>query len=184
MNLTKEKLWTKEFLTVSLINFIITLMFYLLIVTIASYAQSEYGASTSTAGLVSSIFIIGSLIGRLGTGRVIGSVGTKKTLWVGLLFFTITSILYFATFNIGLLILNRLLQGIAVGIAGTATGTIIAQILPNARKGEGIGYYSLSAILATAIGPFIGILLLKIENVSLLCLLTIASFTIFSELPP
>lgn len=57
-----------------------------------------------------------------------------------------------------------MLQGIAVGIAGTATGTIIAQILPNTRKGEGIGYYSLSAILATAIGPFIGILLLKAEN--------------------
>lgn len=194
MILTKEKLWTKEFLTVSLINFIITLMFYLLIVTIASYAQSEYGASTSTAGLVSSIFIIGSLIGRLGTGRVIGSVGTKKTLWVGLLFFTITSILYFATFNIGLLILNRLLQGIAVGIAGTATGTIIAQILPNARKGEGIGYYSLSAILATAIGPFIGILLLKIENgfqwifalnivLSVICLVVYALVKIEISLP-
>ncbi len=161
---TKEKLWTKQFLIVSLINFMITLMFYLLIVTIASYAQSKYGASTSTAGLVSSIFIIGSLIGRLGTGRVIGDLGTKKTLWTGLVFFTITSILYFAAFNIGLLIIIRLLQGIAVGIAGTATGTIIAQILPNTRKGEGIGYYSLSAILATAIGPFIGILLLKAEN--------------------
>ncbi|MGE7978904.1 MFS transporter [Psychrobacillus sp. NPDC093200] len=164
MTVTKEKLWTKQFLIVSLINFMITLMFYLLIVTIASYAQSKYGASTSTAGLVSSIFIIGSLIGRLGTGRVIGDLGTKKTLWTGLVFFTITSILYFAAFNIGLLIIIRLLQGIAVGIAGTATGTIIAQILPNTRKGEGIGYYSLSAILATAIGPFIGILLLKAEN--------------------
>lgn len=194
MNLTKEKLWTKEFLSVSLINFIITLIFYLLIVTIASYAQSEYGASTSTAGLVSSIFIIGSLIGRLGTGRVIGSVGTKKTLWAGLLFFTITSVLYFATFNIGLLIINRLLQGIAVGIAGTATGTIIAQILPNARKGEGIGYYSLSAILATAIGPFIGILLLKIENgfqwifvlnsvLSVICLIVYAVVKIDVPLP-
>lgn len=164
MTVTKEKLWTKEFLIVSLINFMITLMFYLLIVTIASYAQTKYEASTSTAGLVSSIFIIGSLIGRLGTGRVIGDLGTKKTLWAGLVFFTITSILYFAAFNIGLLIVIRLLQGIAVGISGTATGTIIAQILPNTRKGEGIGYYSLSAILATAIGPFIGILLLKIEN--------------------
>ncbi|MER2262306.1 MAG: MFS transporter [Psychrobacillus sp.] len=164
MALKKEKLWTKEFLFISLINFIITLMFYLLIVTIASYAQSEYRATTSTAGLVSSIFIIGSLIGRLGAGRVIGNIGTHKTLWIGLLFFTFTSALYFTTFNIGLLIVNRLLQGIAVGIAGTATGTIIAQILPNTRKGEGIGYYSLSAILATAIGPFLGILLLKMEG--------------------
>ena len=162
--MNKEKLWTKEFLIVSAINFLLTLMFFLLIVTMASYATTEYGASTSTAGLVSSIFIIGSLIGRLGAGRVIGDLGTKKTLWIGLTFFLVTSVLYFFTFNLGLLMTNRLLQGIAVGIASTATGTIIAQIVPGARKGEGIGYYSLSAILATAIGPSIGIMMINLEN--------------------
>lgn len=160
----KEKLWTKEFILVSLINFFITLMFFQLMVTIASYAKIEFNASTSSAGLVSSIFIIGALFGRLGTGRVISNIGTKKTLWIGLLFFTATSFLYFFTINIAFLLINRLLQGIAVGIAGTATGTIIAQILPNSRKGEGIGFFSLSAILSTAIGPFFGILLMKMEN--------------------
>ncbi len=32
--------------------------------------------------------------------------------------------------------------------------TIIAQILPATRRGEGIGYYSMSSTLGTAIGPF------------------------------
>ena len=53
----------------------------------------------------------------------------------------------------------RLVNGIAVGIASTATGTIIAQILPATRRGEGIGYYSMSTTLATAIGPFLGLML-------------------------
>ena len=44
-----------------------------------------------------------------------------------------------------------------MGMASTATGTIVAQIIPATRKGEGIGYYSMSATLATAIGPFIGL---------------------------
>lgn len=117
------------------------------------------GASTSTAGLVSSIFIIGTLFGRLGGGRVIGEWGSKKTLFYGLLLFAVSTILYFAAVNLPLLMVNRLFQGIALGLASTATGTIIAQILPPERRGEGIGYYSLSAILATAIGPFVGILL-------------------------
>ena len=160
----KEKLWTKEFVTVSVINFLLILMFYLLMVTIASYAKVEFNASTSTAGLVSSIFIIGALFGRLAGGRFSGEIGTKKTLWIGLIAFAVTSVLYFAAVNVGLLIVNRLLQGVAVGLASTATGTIIAQILPLARKGEGIGYYSLSSVLATAIGPFIGILMINIEN--------------------
>ncbi len=44
-------------------------------------------------------------------------------------------------------------------MASTATGTIVAQIIPTKRKGEGIGYYSMSATLGTAIGPFIGLFL-------------------------
>ena len=159
MEETKKKLWTKDFLIISLINFTITLIFFLLMVTIAGYAVDEFGASTSTAGLVSSIFIIGTLFGRLGGGRVIGEWGSKKTLFYGLLLFAVSTMLYFAAVNLPLLMVNRLLQGIALGLASTATGTIIAQILPPERRGEGIGYYSLSAILATAIGPFVGILL-------------------------
>ncbi|MFJ7736253.1 MFS transporter [Lysinibacillus sp. NPDC097287] len=159
MEEAKQKLWTKDFLIISLINFTITLIFFLLMVTIAGYAVDEFGASTSTAGLVSSIFIIGTLFGRLGGGRVIGEWGSKKTLFYGLLLFAISTMMYFAAVNLPLLMANRLLQGIALGLASTATGTIIAQILPPERRGEGIGYYSLSAILATAIGPFVGILL-------------------------
>jgi len=159
---TKHKLWTKDFLVVSLINFTITLIFYLLMVTIAGYAVEQFDASTSTAGLVSSIFIIGTLFGRLGTGRIIGDLGSKKTLFMGLLLFMLSTMSYFIALNLPLLMMNRLMQGIALGVASTATGTIIAQILPPERRGEGIGYYSLSAILATAIGPFIGILLTQL----------------------
>ncbi|MET4560310.1 MFS family permease [Lysinibacillus parviboronicapiens] len=162
MEATRHKLWTKDFLIVSLINFTITLIFYLLMVTIAGYAVEQFGASTSTAGLVSSIFIIGTLFGRLGTGRIIGDWGSKKTLFCGLLLFMLSTMSYFLAGNLPLLMLNRLVQGIALGVASTATGTIIAQILPADRRGEGIGYYSLSAILATAIGPFVGILLTQL----------------------
>lgn len=161
METAKEKLWSKEFILLSVINFLATLVYFLLIVTIAKYAVSEFDVSTSTAGLASSIFIIGSLIGRLGGGQFISKYGSKKTLFYGLILFVLTTFLYFASFNIVLLLVYRLLQGIAVGLVGTATGTIIAQILPANRRGEGIGYFSLSAILATAVGPYIGLLLLQ-----------------------
>lgn len=157
--LEKEPLWTKNFIMISLINFLVTLIFYLLIVVIAGYAVDEFGASTSTAGLVSSIFIVGSLLGRLITGRVITSIGSKKTFQIGLVAFLITTVAYFAAVNLPLLILIRLLHGVAVGIIGTTTGTLIAQIIPPTRRGEGIGYFSMSTVLATAIGPFLGILL-------------------------
>ena len=155
-----ETLWTKDFITVTVINFVVFLTHFLLIVTIASYAVDEFHASTDIAGLVAGIFIIGALIGRLGTGRVIEDIGSKKVLIISAFCFIITSALYFAAVNLFLLIVIRLLHGIAFGAASTATGTIIAQIIPPARRGEGISYYSMGAILAVALGPFIGIFLI------------------------
>ena len=112
---------------------------------------------TSQAGLVTGIFIVGTLIGRLFIGRSIDSIGRKRTLFIGLILYILTTSLYFIHLGITFLLITRLLHGITLGIASTATGTIVAQIIPETRKGEGIGYYSMSATLSTAIGPFIGL---------------------------
>ena len=155
--MSKEKLWTKEFIVISSVNFFLTLIFYLLMVTIAVFAVGKFHATTSQAGLVTGIFIIGTLIGRLFIGQAIDRIGRKKTLMIGLLCFTITTGLYCVDFGINFLLLNRFLHGITLGIASTAAGTIVADIIPSTRKGEGIGYFSMSTTLATAIGPFIGL---------------------------
>ena len=159
MQTERAKLWTKDFVIVSTINFLVTLVFYLLMVTISVYAVEQFNAKTSEAGLVTGIFIIGALIGRLLTGGIIDKYGRKRILFIGLIVFTLTTILYFWINSLPFLLVNRLLHGIGLGIASTATGTIVAQIIPAERRGEGVGYFSLSATLATAIGPFFGIYL-------------------------
>lgn len=60
-----ERLWTKDFIIISAMNFFLTLVVYLLIVMMSGYATSTFNASTSQAGLISSIFMVGVLIGRL-----------------------------------------------------------------------------------------------------------------------
>ncbi len=157
VNQPRAKLWTKDFTIVSGVNFFVTLVFYLLIVIIGVYSVDKFHASTSQAGLVTGIFIVGSLIGRLLIGRFIESIGRRRTLIIGAVFFILTLLLYFLNFGITFLLITRLLHGIAAGMVGTATGTIVAQIIPASRKAEGIGYFSMSATLATAIGPFIGL---------------------------
>nr|WP_106783124.1 MFS transporter [Lysinibacillus timonensis] len=157
--MNKPKLWTKDFIIVSTVNFFLTLVFYLLIVIMGVYAVDKYQASTSQAGLVTGIFIIGALIGRIFVGSQIDKIGRKKMLYIGLVLYVITTALYFVQIDINFLLVNRFLHGIMLGIASTATGTIVAQIIPMTRKGEGIGYFSMSSTLATAIGPFIGLLM-------------------------
>lgn len=164
MNQSKPKLWTKDFIIVSSVNFLLTLVFFLLMVTISLYAVEQYDASTSQAGLVTGIFIIGVLTGRLFIGRFIERIGHKKTLFFGLIFFTLTTALYYLSLGIHFLLLTRYIHGFTLGIVSTAAGTIVAHIIPAERKGEGIGYFSMSSTLAMAIGPFIGLYMTQLTR--------------------
>ena len=153
----KAALWTRNFILVSAINFQLVLTFYLLVVVIVGYAVAELGATTAQAGLISGLFIVGTLVGRLLVGKFLERFGRKTTLIVGLTGFLLFSGLYFIPFGVSMLLFVRFMHGFMMGMASTVLGTIIAQILPASRRGEGIGYYSMSSTLGTAIGPFLAI---------------------------
>lgn len=190
MTQNKPKLWTREFILISTVNFFLTLVFFLLIVTIAVYAVAEFGASTSEAGLVTGIAIIGTMTGRIFIGRLIENIGRKRTLVIGLILFVLTTLLYFVNLGLTFLLINRFLHGMTLGMASTAAGTIVAQIIPMTRKGEGIGYFSMSSTLATAIGPFIGLYMSQrtsFEMIFVLCVvfgIVSLAFALFTKVPP
>lgn len=189
---SKVPLWTRNFILVSAINFQLVLIFYLLVVVIVGYAVAELGASTAQAGLVSGLFIVGTLIGRLLVGKFLEHFGRKTTLIVGLTGFLIFSSLYFIKFDVGMLLFVRFMHGFMMGMASTVLGTIIAQILPPTRRGEGIGYYSMSSTLGTAIGPFLAIWMMLhigyhaiflLSSVIAICCLIVALFVQIPDLP-
>lgn len=157
MKSNKPKLWTKDFITISSANFFIFLTFYLLMVTLTVYTMNQFNTSQSLAGLASSIFVLGAVLIRPIAGKTMNSIGQKKMLLLSLILFLIASILYFQVNSLPMLFVNRIIHGIAFGVASTATGTISAQIIPNERRGEGTGYFAMSMNLAMAIGPFIGL---------------------------
>lgn len=159
MKSNKPKLWTKDFITISLANFLIFLTFYLLMVTLTLYTTKQFNTSASLAGLASSIFVLGAVLIRPIAGKTIDSIGRKKMLLISLLLFLIASILYFQVNSLSMLFINRLIHGLAFGVASTATGAISAAIIPNERRGEGTGYFAMSMNIAMAIGPFIGLLI-------------------------
>ncbi|MDP4126261.1 MAG: MFS transporter [Bacillota bacterium] len=160
----KAKLWTKDFLIISIENFFVYFIYYLLIATITVYATEKFQASPSIAGLSSGIFILGALLGRFYSGASIERIGRKKMLYMGFSFYLITTLLYFAAYSLQLLLLIRIMHGAAFGMTSTATGTIAAEIIPKERRGEGTGYYALSMTLAAAIGPFLGMFIAQHVN--------------------
>lgn len=155
----KPKLWTKDFLIVSSVNFFLFLTFYVLMVTLTIYTMDNFHASQAQAGLASSIFVLGAVLVRPIAGKKIDKIGRRKMLLGSLVLFLIASIGYFLVNSLSLLLIDRLIHGFAFGLATTATGTIAADIIPNERRGEGTGYFAMSTNLAMAFGPFIGLLI-------------------------
>ena len=51
-----------------------------------------------------------------------------------------------------MLFVLRFLHGFAFGACSTSIGTIVTALVPDDRKGEGVGYYMLSVTLGAAVG--------------------------------
>lgn len=155
----QSKLWTKDYIFLVAANFFISLVFFLLMTSLAVYATEQFRASQSQGGLAASIFIIGALFARLFAGKYIDIVGRKKLLYSSLVFFLIFTVLYFFASNLPLLLLIRFIHGAAFGGAATVIATAVMDALPPARRGEGTGYFSLSTAASTAVGPFLALFL-------------------------
>jgi MFS family permease len=151
------KLWTKNFISVSASNFFLFLTFYYLLVTLPIYALQNLNGHKSEAGLIVTVFLIAAIISRPLAGQWIQRLGQRMILIISLSIFGAASCLYFIPNSITSLLILRFFHGIGFGMATTATGTIVANIIPDSRRGEGMGYYAMSMNLAMVIGPFLGL---------------------------
>ena len=152
----RERLFTKDFVLDTAISLCCSLNYFTLLINITGYAMLTFGATSTEAGLAAGIYVIGGLISRVTLGKYVEMVGRKKMLILGLSIALIMSVTYFFVSSMAVLYIVRFLHGTAYGISSTCTNDIIARILPQSRRGEGLGYFLLSVTIATAIGPFLG----------------------------
>ncbi|WP_251549914.1 MFS transporter [Neobacillus muris] len=159
--MNKPKLWTKDFISISLSNFFVFLSFYILLVTLPSYALDDLHSSASQAGLMTTIFLLSAIISRPLAGQWLERAGNKKVLMTALILFAAASPLYFIPEKMFGFLLIRLLHGVGFGMATTAVGAIVADIIPASRRGEGMGYFVLSTNMAMVLGPFVGLMTIQ-----------------------
>lgn len=159
--MNKPKLWTKDFISISLSNFFLFLTFYILLVTLPVYALKAFHSSASQAGLMTTVFLLSAIISRPLAGQWLERAGNKKVLLTALVIFSGASLLYFFPKTVMGFLMIRLLHGVGFGMATTAVGTIVADIIPTSRRGEGMGYFVMSTNLAMVLGPFFGLMAIQ-----------------------
>lgn len=117
----------------------------------------ELGGSSADAG-----FVMGSLgITSLGSlpflAPLIDRYGRKVFIVGGILVIGISNaaFLLFDTYS-PLMILVRLVQGVAFAACFNGCATAVIDIVPEEKRAQGIGLFGVSGSLAVAIGPFLG----------------------------
>ncbi len=82
-------------------------------------------------------------------------------LFSGSSFFGLTMYSYNLATTIILLAILRVIHGVTWAVSTTAIGTAITDIIPDSRRGEGMGWYGMAMTIAMAIGPMIGLLVVQ-----------------------
>ena len=154
----KEKLWNVLYLKMLAIALFLSICANMLNTSLPLYVQ-ELGADKSIAGMVMGTFTIAALVCRPIYGNLVDTKGRKIVLMLGIGIITISVFGFSMTTSIMMILVLRAVMGVGFSGFSTAGGTVVADVLPSSRLSEGIGYYGVSANIATAIGPQIALLL-------------------------
>lgn len=152
-------IFNRNFNVVAVINLLVMTAYYMIFVTGAPYVREAYGVSLSVAGLSSGVMVMGCLSGRFASGSLLSFFGCRTILLAGILLYLGSMATFFLASSLPVLFVQRFLTGIAVGVTGTATGTIVAYVIPRECHGLGISLFTMSTAVALAAGPFFGIAL-------------------------
>lgn len=156
---TLGAIFNRNFNVVAVINLLVMTAYYMIFVTGAPYVREAYGVSLSVAGLSSGVMVMGCLSGRFASGSLLSFFGCRTILLAGILLYLGSMATFFLAPSLPVLFVQRFLTGIAVGVTGTATGTIVAYVIPRECHGLGISLFTMSTAVALAAGPFFGIAL-------------------------
>ena len=151
------RLWTRDFILLTLALFLISTAFYFLLPTLPVYVVEVMGVSNRQVGLIIAIYTLAALLIRPFAGIAVDLFGRKTILITSTIVFTLAFLGYpWLSLFIPLLIL-RFFHGLNWGISTSAVFTSVVDIVPLKKRGRGLGYSGLSFNLAMAIGPIIGL---------------------------
>lgn len=145
-------LWSREFMLLCLANFFYFGSFYFLLPTMPQYVDA-LGGSPSQIGMVMGWFTLAAVAARPYFGTLVDRYGHKRFMLLGSVCFILFFLLYNYTQTVNLLYVVRAAHGLAHACFMAASAAYIADIAPPNRRGEVIGIYGTSNIIAMALFP-------------------------------
>ena len=155
----KDKLVTSSYCFILAANFLLYFGFWLLIPVLPFYLSEVFSAGNSTIGLILSCYTVAALCIRPFSGYFLDSFARKPLYLMAYFIFMTMFAGYIIAGSLTLFIMFRIIQGVSFGMVTVGGNTVVIDIMPSSRRGEGLGYYGLSNNIAMAVGPMSGLFL-------------------------
>lgn len=157
--MAKDKLVTPSYCFILIANFLLYFGFYLLMPILPFYLVEVFHTDNAVMGIILSCYTIAALCIRPFSGYLLDTLARKPLYLIAYFIFTAVFGGYLLAGSLTLFILLRILHGLSFGTVTVAGNTVVIDIMPSSRRGEGIGYYGLANNTAMSIGPMVGLFL-------------------------
>jgi len=156
-----NKIWTRDFILSCLGCFFLFVNFYMLLSSMPLAIKQHMGGTARDMSLVVSIYLLGIVLLRPFSGVISDRIGSKKVSILTMFLFVICSFMYLGIHAIVPLLIVRMIHGVFHSLSTTAHAAMAITMVPNSRKGEGVGYYGLAMSLSMVLGPALGLYILN-----------------------
>lgn len=107
-------------------------------------------------GLIISLFTITAAISRPFSGKMADVVGRKSTMYVGALISAFITMLYPLSGTVLFFLILRFFHGFSTGFLPTGATALVTDLLPESRRGHGMGVFGTGISLGIGVGQFLG----------------------------
>ena len=175
MSQPKDKLWTQSFISACIGNFLLFFAFYLLLPILPLYLIEVFETNRSTVGIILSCYTLAALLVRPASGFFLDMFNRKPLYLIAYFLFVLCFVGYTFATLLGLFVVVRILHGLTFGMVTTAGNSLIVDIMPSSRRGEGLGYFGVANNLAMATGPMFSLFLHDFYSFNIIFYLAIGS---------
>lgn len=155
----KDRLMTLSYCFILAANFLLYFGFWLLIPVFPFYLSEIFHVSNSTIGIVLSCYTVSSLCIRPFSGYLLDAFARKPLYLFAYFIFMLVFAGYMLASLLTVFIILRVVHGFSFGMVTVGGNTVVIDIMPSSRRGEGLGYYGLTNNIAMSIGPMFGLFL-------------------------
>lgn len=171
-----DRLWTRDYIFVCISAFMMSFSFFILVPTLPLYLKDTFHIGQGLVGIVLSCYVVAVLSVRPLAGFMADTFPRKSVYIVAYAIFVSSFLGYFfITQTLALFILLRIFHGFSFGMLTTAGNTLVIDVMPSSRRGEGLGYYGVTNNLAMAFGPMAGLFIISSGNYTLLFLTSLCT---------